>query len=61
MSDKRGIGTCSQCGGPVEEYVWLHIVGPFPPPRCRTCGAVKATPYGPVIVTERDADKREYE
>lgn len=49
MSQKQVIGECSICGGPVEQYTMLHIVGPFPPPQCRNCGAVMDKPYGRVI------------
>ena len=52
MSDKQVIGECSLCGGPVEQYTMLHIVGPFPPPQCRNCGAVAKRPHGPVIEME---------
>lgn len=53
MSNKVVIGTCSQCGGPVERYVALNIVGPFPPPQCRQCGSTVKQPYGPVVETEK--------
>lgn len=49
MSDKQVIGTCSVCGGPVEQYLYLHIVGPFPPAECASCGAKESQPHGPVI------------
>ena len=49
MSTKDVIGTCSECGGPVEQYRRIDIVGPFPPARCRRCGAEEATPYGRTI------------
>lgn len=49
MSEKTVIGTCSVCGGPVEQYRYLHMVGPFPPAQCGWCGAVEAKPYGTVI------------
>lgn len=52
MSDKQVIGTCSLCGGPVEQHTYLHIVGPFPPAECRTCGAKAAPNYGRVIPME---------
>lgn len=56
MSDKRVIGTCSICGGPVEEYTALHIVGPFPPPRCARCGATMEKPHGPTIPMKPSID-----
>lgn len=49
MSEKVVIGTCSVCGGAVEQYAYLHIVGPFPPAECRRCGAKEKQGYGPVI------------
>ena len=52
MSEKQVIGGCSSCGGPVEQYTVLHIVGPFPPPQCRNCGAVMKHPYGRTIEME---------
>lgn len=51
--NKRIIGTCSLCGGPVEQYTVLHIVGPFPPAQCRNCGATEKPRHGQVIETER--------
>lgn len=42
------VGTCSECGGPVElPDVWHGICPPLP--TCRNCGATKANSYGPVI------------
>jgi len=42
------IGTCGNCGGPVQSP--LHWGGPTPPPqRCATCGARPKHQYGPVI------------
>ena len=40
------IGTCSICGGPVQEPdIWC---GSDPPtPTCSSCGATKRNPYGP--------------
>jgi len=35
------IGTCSICGGRVMQYSVLHIVGPFPPAECESCGATE--------------------
>jgi hypothetical protein len=49
MSEKIVIGTCSLCGGPVEQYAYLFIVGPFPPAECRSCGAKEKQGHGPVI------------
>lgn len=53
MSDKRVIGTCGNCGGPVEAYIFLHYVGPMPPPKCHQCGAEPANAHGPVIPMKR--------
>ena len=49
MSQKTTIGTCGNCGGPVEQFTYLHTTGPWPPPKCVRCGAVPADPYGPRI------------
>lgn len=43
------IGTCGNCGGPVVRMNEYWGVGPFPPPACRSCGAVAKNSYGPVI------------
>lgn len=51
MSDQVRIGTCSICGGDVMAWTALMIVGPFPPPSCRQCGATARKP-GPVIPME---------
>ncbi len=42
------IGTCSECGGPVQipEY-WMGVNPPVP--TCGKCGATLAQPYGPVL------------
>lgn len=39
------IGTCGNCGGPVEvPQVWMGI---YPPtPRCRSCGATPKEAFG---------------
>jgi hypothetical protein len=47
MRDKV-VGTCGNCGGRVLNYSILHIVGPFPPGICESCGAEEAT-SGPVL------------
>lgn len=49
MSDKYTVGTCGNCGGPVEQYRSLCIVGPFPPAQCANCGAIPQNPHGPRI------------
>lgn len=42
------VGTCSICGGAVT--VPLAWWGIFPPtPTCSSCGAVEASPHGPVV------------
>ena len=42
------IGTCGNCGGPVEvPKAWLGIDPPVP--TCRSCGATLARLYGPVL------------
>lgn len=48
------IGTCSICGGAVEQCGAYYGVGPLPPARCRSCGATKKNPHGPVIPMERE-------
>lgn len=46
------IGTCSLCGGPVETPdVWNDVHPPVP--RCRSCGATKKEPHGPVVEMEK--------
>lgn len=52
MSEKRTIGTCGNCGGPVQQYLWLHTTGPFPPAKCAHCGAIPKHPYGERIEME---------
>lgn len=42
------IGTCGNCGGPVEvPDIWMGIYRPTP--TCRVCGAVPERAFGPVI------------
>lgn len=44
------IGTCSQCGGPVEvPHAYYSIY--LPTPTCRNCGARAASNHGPIIKT----------
>lgn len=44
----RVIGTCGNCGGSVEvPAVWYGIYPPVP--TCRSCGAVPANAFGPVL------------
>lgn len=44
----RVVGTCGNCGGRVLNYTVLHMVGPWPPGVCESCGAEEAT-SGPVL------------
>jgi hypothetical protein len=45
------IGTCSNCGGPVQvPHVWYGVVPPTP--TCAHCGAVARANHGPVIPME---------
>ena len=60
MSDKYTVGTCGNCGGPVEQYRYLHIVGPFPPPKCSRCGATSKNAYGPKMDMEPAPSKPDY-
>lgn len=55
MSDKVCIGRCSICGGRVMQYTVLWIVGPWPPARCESCGAIEDVPEKviPMRPTER--------
>jgi hypothetical protein len=47
----RVVGTCSRCSGPVMiPDPWWGVVPPKP--KCASCGAVAAQPYGPVIPME---------
>lgn len=57
MSDVT-IGTCSECGGPVMVPGAWASVGPPPVPKCRQCGAVKASAYGPVIHMTRQVESK---
>ena len=42
------VGTCSNCGGPVQTPdMWGSVIPPTP--TCARCGAVAAAPFGPVI------------
>lgn len=42
------VGTCGNCGGPVQTPdLWGGMLPPTP--TCARCGAIAATPYGPVI------------
>ncbi len=42
------VGSCSICGGRVSvPLVWWGVVPPIP--QCDSCGAVEASPHGPVI------------
>lgn len=42
------IGTCGNCGGPVEvPDVWWGVYRPSP--TCRNCGAVPEKTFGPTI------------
>lgn len=42
------VGTCSQCGGPVQvPDAWGGVIPPVP--TCAHCGARRANAYGPVI------------
>lgn len=50
--NERVVGTCSICGGCVVVPTVLWMVGPPPPPKCRSCGAVAKESYGPVIPME---------
>lgn len=42
------VGTCGNCGGPVQTPdMWGGIIPPTP--TCMRCGATAANQYGPVI------------
>jgi hypothetical protein len=42
------VGTCGNCGGPVEvPDAWYGTVPPIP--TCRSCGATMARPFGPTL------------
>jgi hypothetical protein len=45
------LGTCSVCGGAVTvPRAWMGMLPPIP--QCRSCGATKKQPNGPVIEME---------
>lgn len=54
MSDQIVVGTCGNCGGRVMQYTMLLMVGPFPPPKCESCGAVPKRYKPPVLDMETD-------
>lgn len=42
------IGTCGNCGGPVEvPHAWYATIPPTP--TCRDCGATAKPSYGPTL------------
>lgn len=42
------VGTCGNCGGPVQTpHMWGSVIPPVP--TCTKCGARAINPYGPVI------------
>jgi hypothetical protein len=47
----RTIGTCGNCGGPVQTPTVWHGVVP-PTPTCAHCGATALANYGPTIPME---------
>ena len=47
----RIIGTCGKCGGAVAYPRMWGSIRPAKP-RCETCGATPANPFGPVIPME---------
>ena len=43
------LGTCSECGGPVEVPVEATTFVTIPVPTCQRCGATAKNPYGAIM------------
>jgi hypothetical protein len=46
------IGTCSNCGGPVQVPEFWGGIEP-PVPRCRNCNALAKKTYGPIVPMDK--------
>lgn len=50
------IGTCNDCGGPVETPdIWMGVQAP--PKKCSRCGAEPTEPYGAVLRMKKEQSK----
>ena len=53
------VGTCGNCGGPVEiPEIWMGI---YPPtPKCRSCGSIPQNAFGSRLPMQRKPKRNEF-